>query len=147
MNNKKRNIFDFLGRLCLSSTFAIAIPPKVIHFQDFVNSISVQGIPDPLAIFLLISAIICLIFGVGFTLFRADLTIGASFLLIFLVPTTIIMHINPFQTLTVFMNLGLIGGLLIALSRAKFLNSLDAGDSMNKFFKDLIKLIKRLILK
>ena len=113
-----RKRFDFLGRLCLSSTFAIAIPPKILKFQSVVNSITKQGIPEPLAIVLLIAAITCLIGGIGFFLFGADQRIGATLLLIFLVPTTLIMHLFPFQSLAVFMNIGLIGGLIIALTRA-----------------------------
>ncbi len=113
-----RKSFDFLGRLCLATTFAIAIPPKILEFPSVVNSISKQGIPEPLAAFLLIVAIACLIGGVGFLLFGKDQRIGASLLLIFLIPTTLIMHFFPFQSLAVFMNLGLIGGLIIALTRA-----------------------------
>tara|TARA_B100000700_G_C14751795_1_gene717901 strand:- start:77 stop:457 length:381 start_codon:yes stop_codon:yes gene_type:complete len=112
-----RRRFDFLGRLCLATTFAIAIPPKILDFQSVANSISKQGIPEPLAAFLLVIAIACLIGGVGFLLFGKDQRIGASLLLVFLVPTTLIMHFFPFQSLAVFMNLGLIGGLIIALTR------------------------------
>ncbi len=113
-----RRSFDFLGRLCLATTFAIAIPSKILEFPLVVNSIAKQGIPEPLAAFLLVVAIACLIGGVGFLLFGKDQKIGASLLLTFLVPTTLIMHFFPFQTLAVFMNLGLIGGLIIALTRS-----------------------------
>ena len=43
--------------------------------------------------------------------------IGLVFLLLFLIPTTIIFHVFPFHQRAVFMNLGLIGGLIIAALR------------------------------
>ena len=114
-----RKSFDFLGRICLATTFAIAIPPKLIEFSSVANSIAQKGIPFPIASLLLIGAICCLIGGVGFLLFGKDQRIGASLLLVFIVPTTLIMHFFPFQSLAVFMNMGLIGGLIIAITRAK----------------------------
>tara|TARA_Y100001968_G_scaffold134623_1_gene122794 strand:+ start:3764 stop:4207 length:444 start_codon:yes stop_codon:yes gene_type:complete len=147
MQLKVRNSIDFLGRLCISATFAIAIPPKILRFQDFVDSIALQGINQKLAICLLIGAIFCLIFGVGFLLFRCDTSIGASLLLIFLIPTTIIMHVNPFQVVQVFSNLGLIGGLIILLSRPNSQKKTNPRLYIDKFFVALIKLFKDLISK
>jgi len=43
--------------------------------------------------------------------------IGSVFLLLFLIPTTIIFHLFPFHQRAVFINLGLIGGLIIAAIR------------------------------
>ncbi len=114
-----RKSFDFFGRLCLATTFAIAIPPKIIKFQTVVGSISKQGIPEGFASVLLISAIACLVGGVVYLLFGKDERVGPSLLLLFIVPTTLIMHTSPFQPLAVFMNLGLIGGLIITLARSK----------------------------
>tara|TARA_Y100001968_G_C19342900_1_gene710490 strand:+ start:275 stop:715 length:441 start_codon:yes stop_codon:yes gene_type:complete len=145
MNFKPRKIIDFLGRFFLASTFAIAIPPKLLRFNDFVNSIVLQGIPEPFAKFLLVCAIFCLVFGVGFLLFSSDLTIGASFLLIFLIPTTLIMHIFPFQKLAVFMNLGLIGALLLALSRSRYSSNVNLKSSFDDLFRTLIKIFKDLL--
>ena len=142
---KPRNAIDFLGRVCLSSSFAIAIPPKFLRFNDFVNSIVIQGIPEPIASFLLVGAIFCLVFGVGFLLFSSNLTIGASLLLIFLVPATIIMHTYPFQSLAFFMNLGLVGGLLIALSRSHSLNNSTISNTLDDLFRSLLKLLKSLL--
>ena len=62
-------------------------------------------------------AIICLILGSGFFIFGEDQKIGAIFLLLFLIPTTIIFHVFPFHQRAVFMNLGLIGGLIITALR------------------------------
>jgi len=112
-----KNSIDFLGRLFLATTFAIAIPPKIIEFDSVVNSINNKGIPSPVANILLIAAIIFLALGVGNILFNKNQKIGASLLLMFLVPTTLIMHFSPFQSLAVFMNMGLIGGLIMLLTR------------------------------
>ena len=46
--------------------------------------------------------------------------IGSVFLLLFIIPTTIIFHVFPFHQRAVLMNLGLIGGLIItAISEPK----------------------------
>ena len=43
--------------------------------------------------------------------------IGSVFLLLFIIPTTIIFHVFPFHQRAVFMNLALIGGLIISAIR------------------------------
>ena len=58
-------------------------------------------------------AIICLILGSGFFIFGEKQKIGSVFLLIFLIPTTIIFHVFPFHQRAVFINLGLKVGLII----------------------------------
>ena len=113
-----RRSFDFLGRLCLAVTFSVGIPTKIFNFHSVVNSISNQGIPPLISAVLLVAAIVCLIGGVVCLLFAEDQRIGPALLLIFLVPTTMIMHLYPLQSLALFMNLGLIGGLIVALTRA-----------------------------
>jgi len=60
-----------------------------------------------------VGLIIWIVLGSGFFIFGEDQKIGAIFLLLFLIPTTIIFHIFPFHQRAVFMNLGLTGGLLI----------------------------------
>jgi len=82
-----------------------------------VEYASSKGIPDPLASVLIVAAIICLILGSGFFIFAGNQKIGSVFLLLFLIPTTIIFHIFPFHQKAVLMNLGLIGGLIITAIR------------------------------
>tara|TARA_B100000530_G_scaffold242927_1_gene158717 strand:- start:33 stop:212 length:180 start_codon:yes stop_codon:yes gene_type:complete len=55
--------------------------------------------------------------GSGFFIFGGNQKIGSLFLLIFLIPTTIIFHMFPFHQRAVLMNLGLIGGLIITALR------------------------------
>jgi len=64
-----------------------------------------------------VGAIICLILGSGFFIFGENQKIGAAFLLLFLIPTTIIFHVFPFHLRPVLINLGLIGGLIITALR------------------------------
>ena len=53
----------FVGRLFLASTFAIAVPPKIVKFPSVLNTILERGITTDYAEFLLISAIMILIVG------------------------------------------------------------------------------------
>ena len=116
-NKSAKTFLDFIARVAISSIFISAIPGKLLEFSKTVEYISSKGIPDPIASILLVGALICLILGSGFFIFGEDQKIGAIFLLLFLIPTTIIFHVFPFHQRAVFMNLGLIGGLLITALR------------------------------
>ena len=116
-NKSIKTFLDFLARVAISAIFISAIPGKITGFEKTVEYISSKGIPDPIASILLIGAIICLTLGSGFFIFGGDQKIGSAFLLLFLIPTTLIFHIFPFHQRAVFMNLGLIGGLLISALR------------------------------
>jgi len=78
------------------------------------SNISSKAIPDPIASILLVGAIICLILGSGFYIFGGNQKIVSDILLLFLIPKTLIFYIFPFHQRAVFINLGLIGGLLIS---------------------------------
>ncbi len=114
-----KSFLDFFSRVAISAIFISSIPHKIIDFEKTVIYISSKGIPDPVSSFLLVGAIICLILGSGFFIFGENQKIGSVFLLIFLIPTTIIFHMFPFHQRAVFMNLGLIGGLIIAALRER----------------------------
>ena len=119
-NSKNKGIksfLDFLSRVAISAIFISAIPSKIISFERTVEYISSKGIPYPIASILLVGAIICLILGSGLFIFRENQKIGSVFLLLFIIPTTIIFHVFPFHQRAVFMNLGLIGGLIITAIR------------------------------
>ena len=116
-NKSIRSFLDFFSRVAISTIFISAIPGKINGFERTVEYISSKGIPDPIASVLLVGAIICLILGSGFFIFGENQKLGSVFLLLFLIPTTIIFHLFPFHQRAVFMNLGLIGGLLIAALR------------------------------
>ena len=116
-NKNIKSFLDFLSRVSISTIFITAIPGKINGFERTIEYISSKGIPDPISSILLVGAIICLILGSGFFIFGKNQKIGSVFLLIFLIPTTIIFHVFPFHQRAVFMNLGLIGGLIIAAIR------------------------------
>ena len=112
-----KSFLDFFSRVSISAIFISAIPGKLNGFERTVEYISSKGIPDPIASILLVGAIICLILGSGFFIFGNNQKIGSIFLLLFLIPTTIIFHIFPFHHKAVLMNLGLMGGLIITALR------------------------------
>ena len=116
-NKSIKSFLDFFSRVAISTIFISAIPGKINGFVRNVEYISSKGIPDPIASVLLVGAIICLVLGSGFFIFGENQKIGSVFLLLFLIPTTIIFHLFPFHQRAVFMNLGLIGGLIIAALR------------------------------
>ena len=117
-NNKGiKSFLDFFSRLAISAIFISAIPGKLNGFDRTVEYISSKSIPYPIASVLLVGAIISLILGSGFFIFGENQKIGSIFLLLFLIPTTIIFHMFPFHQRAVLMNLGLIGGLIITALR------------------------------
>ena len=116
-NKSIKSFLDFFSRLSITALFISAIPGKINNFSKTVEYISSKGFPEPISAILLVGAIICLILGSGFFIFGENQKIGSVFLLLFLIPTTIIFHLFPFHQRAVFMNLGLIGGLIIAAIR------------------------------
>ena len=116
-NKRIKSFLDFFSRLAISAIFISAIPGKINDFERTVEYISSKGIPEPISSVLLVGAIICLILGSGFFIFGENQKIGSVFLLLFLIPTTIIFHVFPFHQRAVLMNLGLIGGLVITALR------------------------------
>jgi len=116
-NKSIKSFLDFFSRVSISAIFISAIPGKLNGFEKTVEYISSKGIPDPISSILLVGAIICLILGSGFFIFGENQKIGSIFLLLFLIPTTIIFHIFPFHQKAVLINLGLMGGLIITALR------------------------------
>ena len=116
-NKSIKSLLDFFSRVLISAIFISAIPGKINGFERTVVYISSKGFPEPIASILLVGAIICLIMGSGFFIFGENQKIGSVFLLLFLIPTTIIFHVFPFHQRAVFMNLALIGGLIITAIR------------------------------
>ena len=109
---------DFLGRVCLAAVFVNAAPGKITDFAGNAARIASKGIPEPLANILLLAAILVLIAGSILLVFGGDTILGASLLLVFLVPTTLIFHTVPFETVPFLMNLALIGALILAITRS-----------------------------
>ncbi|QNI67094.1 DoxX family protein [Synechococcus sp. BMK-MC-1] len=108
---------DFLGRLGLAAVFVNALPSKFSGFAATVALIASKGIAEPLAGVLLVAAIVILIAGSLLLVFGTNTRLGASLLLVFLVPTTLIFHTFPVDA-SFFMNLALIGALVLAITRS-----------------------------
>ena len=109
-------LFDFLGRVLMAAVFVNALPAKLTDFAGTSAYIASKGVPAGLASVLLVGAIVALIAGTILLVFGADTTLGASLLLVFLVPTTLIFHTAPVGP-AFFMHLALIGGLILAITR------------------------------
>ena len=116
-NKSFKSFLDFFSRVAISTIFISAIPGKINGFERTVEYISSKGIPHQISSILLVGAIICLVLGSGFFIFGEKQKIGSIFLLLFLIPTTIIFHVFPFHQRAVLMNLGLMGGLMITALR------------------------------
>ena len=106
---------NLIGRILISAIFIYAIPGKILNFERTVNVISNKNIPPTIAPFLLVLAIICLIFGSILFISGFKQKSGAYLLLIFLVPTNFIFHFSPFNIKSILMNAGLIGELVLGL--------------------------------
>jgi len=120
---------NLIGRILISAIFIYAIPSKIINFDRTVEVISDKNISPILAPILLFLAIICLIFGSILFISGFKQRLGASLLLVFIIPTTIIFHFSPFQIKAVLMNAGIIGGLVLGLNNVK-------GNSLKELFKN-----------
>ena len=118
MDFKRFYSLNFLGKLFLSAIFVNAIPGKILNFSTQTQYIVSRGFPEGLSILMLIAAIGLLISGCLLFIFSERTKLACSLLLIFLVPTTIIFHLVPFQIIALTRNLSLIGGLLIAIDKS-----------------------------
>ena len=110
---------NLIGRVLISAIFIYAIPGKIINFERTVELITSKDIPNYLSPVLLLSAIICLILGSIFFISGFKQRLGASLLLVFIIPTTLIFHVSPLHIKAILMNAGLIGGLLLGLNKSK----------------------------
>ena len=120
---------NLIGRILISAIFIYAIPGKIINFERTVQVISNQNIPTTLAPFLLVMAIICLVFGSILFISGFKQKLGVYLLLTFLIPTTFIFHLFPLQIKAILMNAGLMGGLLLGLNNLK-------GNSLKEIFNN-----------
>ena len=139
MNLKRFYSLNFLGRLLLSAIFVNAIPEKITDFSSHIKYIVSRGFPESVSIVLLIGAIFLLISGTALLIFSERTKLACYLLLIFLIPTTIVFHLFPFQFFQVARNLSLIGGLLIAIDKTNLnsLNSPPINESREVEYSDL----------
>ena len=117
MNSQQ--VRNLIGRILISAIFIYATPDKILNFEKNVEFIISKNIPSIIAPLLLFSAILCLIIGSILFISGYKQRLGASLLLVFIVPTTFIFHFYPFQARAFLMNAGLAGGLILGLNKAK----------------------------
>ena len=122
---------NLIGRILISAIFIYAIPGKIINFEKTVAVIASKNITHYFSQFLLISAILCLIIGSILFISGFKQRLGASLLLLFIIPTTFIFHIFPFQIRAVLMNAGLIGGLMLGINNVKSTSLKDLFNSQS----------------
>ena len=122
MDFKRFYSLNFLGRLFLSAIFVNSFSYKIIYFNNSAEYLKDQGIPLFLSEILVLGAIVFLILGVFHLIFTKKIKLGISLLLTFIIPTTIIFHIVNFSANGglnhLLQNLGLIGGLLLAIDKS-----------------------------
>ena len=117
MNSKKAE--NLIGRVLISAIFIYAIPGKIINFERTIEVLISKNIPQFIAPFLLLTAILFLIIGSILFISGFKQRLGASLLLLFIVPTTFIFHLFPFQAKAFLMNAGLVGGLILGSNQIK----------------------------
>jgi putative oxidoreductase len=137
-----KKFFFMLGRICLSFIFICAVANQILNWdathQDFVTKvydwIVHPGLPDKVqkvfnfilshsSIAVLIGAILTGLGGL-MVLLGIKARLGAILLILFLIPTTVIMHafwmyngsIREMQMVMFLKNLSIIGGLFILAS-------------------------------
>ena len=139
MDLKKFCSLNFLSKLLFSAIFVSAIPGKITNFGSQSQYIVSKGFPEPLSNVMIFAAIILLISGSLLLIFSERIKLACSLLLIFLVPTTIIFHLVPFEFGYVARNLSLIGGLLIAIDKSSnnYLNASSNLESKEIEYSDL----------
>ena len=69
-------LLDWLGRVLMAALFVNAVPGKLTDFSGTVDVIASKGIAEPLAGWLLASAITCLIFGSVVFVFGTNTGLG-----------------------------------------------------------------------
>tara|TARA_Y100001968_G_scaffold244561_1_gene228597 strand:- start:71 stop:469 length:399 start_codon:yes stop_codon:yes gene_type:complete len=114
-----RQTRNLIERVLISAIFIYAIPGKILNLEQTVEIISNKNIPLTLAPYLLLLAIICLIFGSILFISGFKQKSGAYLLLIFILPTTFIFHFSPFQAKAFLINAGLAGRLILGLNTLK----------------------------
>ena len=119
MDLKRFFSLNFIGRLLLSAIFINAIPGKITNFSTQAQFITDRGFPEPVSMIMMVGTIALLLSGTILLICTERIKLACSLLLIFLVPATIIFHLQPFQLAAVVRNLSIIGGLLIAIEKSK----------------------------
>ena len=105
-----------LARLFLSAVFVRSGISHGLEFAGTQGAIASKGVPTALAAVMAVAAIILLLGGGLSILLGVKTRVGAIALLIFLIPATVLFHLNladRAEEIQFLKNIGLMGGLLL----------------------------------
>ena len=117
-----------IARILLSAVFVRSGLRHCLDFAGTQAAIASNGIPDFLAMGMAAVAIGLLLGGGCSILFGYQTRKGAIALILFLIPATLLFHLNlsdPMQEIQLLKNIGLMGGLLLLIKTGPGLLSLD----------------------
>lgn len=106
----KNDLFALTGRIFIATIFLASAFGKITNFQTTVEYMTVHGVPAALLLCLLAIAVEAL-GGLSLVL-GYHARSAAVWLLLFMVPTTLVFHISPEQRIQFLKNLAIMGGLL-----------------------------------
>lgn len=107
------NFYPLIGRVLISVIFLISGINKIFNFGGTQQFMEMKGMP--LTSILLIAAIIIEVFGAIAIILGYKAKWAALILIIFMIPTTLIFHLNlgdQMQQIQFLKNLAMIGGLI-----------------------------------
>lgn len=126
-----------VARIALALIFLTSGIKHALGFPGFVDMI---GQTLPFATLLAIGTIVFQLLGSLSLILGYKVNIGATLLIIFLIPTTLIFHnfiADPSQLTAFLKNLGLIGGLLLVIYSGAGAVSIDGSKSRPEHYSEL----------
>lgn len=131
----------FLARICVSAIFILAGIGKFINYEDTVQYMASKSF-TMIPLFLVAAALVEIIGGLS-VLFGFKIRWGATLLLLFLIPTSIIFHDfwnlygaeKQSQMIEFLKNLSIFGGLIYVLLNGAGKFSIDALLTKNSDYK------------
>jgi putative oxidoreductase len=126
-----------VARVAIALIFLTSGIKHAANFSGFVDTIA-QTLP--FATLLAIGAIVFLLLGAVSLILGYKVNIGATLLILFLIPTTLIFHnfiADPGQLTAFLKNLGLIGGLLLVIYAGAGAVSIDGSKSRPEHYTEL----------
>jgi putative oxidoreductase len=131
MNKRERTqnpMSIVVARILLSGIFLKAGINHVLDFTGMKQAILAKGMPAFLSPGIALGGIILLLVGGLSILLGYQTRVGAGLLILFLIPATLLFHLNladQMQQIQFFKNLGLMGGLLLLIQTGPGYWSLD----------------------
>lgn len=124
--DKIQSILNLIGRIFISVIFLYSGVGKILHFSGTKQYMASQGMPA-VGLFLLGAIFLEIVGGLSVLLGCAS-RLGAFLLIVFLIPTTLIFHLNwadQMQLIQFMKNLAILGGLFFILTHGSMKYSLD----------------------